>query len=187
MPPIERRPADDASDANDAIHLQVARIVGDDVPERVRQAVDAVVAAYRQRKMKFAELLEVVIDVTRGRYFKTTQQFDHHLRLSARTRVHLSFNAQQATRNLDGSEKMSLGGPYAVRAYDMFSADSGYIASATVHAGVPAVPGLGVSIFAIMCTLLSRNSRGASIEYAIGKHVTVSLSYAMRTTGEPGR
>ncbi|KVD13801.1 hypothetical protein WI80_08475 [Burkholderia ubonensis] len=147
----------------------------------------AVVAAYRQRAMTFAELLEVAIDVTRGRYFKTTQQFDHHLRLSARTRAHLSFNAQQATRNLDGSEKMSLGGPYAVRAYDMVSADSGYIASATVHAGVPAVPGLGVSIFAIMCTLLSRNSRGASIEYAIGKHATVSLSYAMRTTGEPGR
>ncbi|KVD59602.1 hypothetical protein WI87_00140 [Burkholderia ubonensis] len=73
MPPIERRPADDASDANDAIHLQVARIVGDDVPERVRQTVYAVVAAYRQRTMTFAELLEVVIDVTRGRYVRTTQ------------------------------------------------------------------------------------------------------------------
>ncbi|KVC97142.1 hypothetical protein WI78_15605 [Burkholderia ubonensis] len=73
MPPIERRPADDASDANDAIHLQVARIVGDDVPERVRQALDAVVAAYRQRKMTFAELIEVAIDVTRGRYVRTTQ------------------------------------------------------------------------------------------------------------------
>ncbi|KVT32708.1 hypothetical protein [Burkholderia ubonensis] len=73
MPPIERRPADDASDANDAIHLQVARIVGDDVPERVRQAVYAVVAAYRQRTMTFAELLEVAIDVTRGRYVRTTK------------------------------------------------------------------------------------------------------------------
>ncbi|KWB80219.1 hypothetical protein [Burkholderia ubonensis] len=73
MPSIERRPSDDASDANDAIYLQVARIVGDDVPERVRQALDAVVAAYRQRKMTFAELLEVVIDVTRGRYVRTTQ------------------------------------------------------------------------------------------------------------------
>ncbi|AJX14473.1 hypothetical protein [Burkholderia ubonensis] len=73
MPSIERRPSDDASDANDAIHLQVARIVGDDVPERVRQAVYAVVAAYRQRAMTFAELLEVAIDVTRGHYVRTTQ------------------------------------------------------------------------------------------------------------------
>ncbi|WP_102817845.1 hypothetical protein [Burkholderia ubonensis] len=73
MPSIERRPSDDASDANDAIHLHVARIVGDDVPERVRQAVYAVVAAYRQRAMTFAELLEVAIDVTRGHYVRTTQ------------------------------------------------------------------------------------------------------------------
>ncbi|WP_157651472.1 hypothetical protein [Burkholderia ubonensis] len=45
----------------------------DDVPERVRQAVDAVVAAYRQRKMTSAELLEVAIDVTRGHYVRTTK------------------------------------------------------------------------------------------------------------------
>ncbi|KVU74500.1 hypothetical protein WK72_05020 [Burkholderia ubonensis] len=73
MPSIERRPSDDASDANDAIHLQVARIVVDDFPERVRQALDAVVAAYRQRTMTFAELLEVAIDVTRGHYVRTTK------------------------------------------------------------------------------------------------------------------
>ncbi|KAB0686464.1 ShlB/FhaC/HecB family hemolysin secretion/activation protein [Burkholderia territorii] len=136
---------------------------------------------------------------TRGRYVKTTQQFDFHQRLSARTRVHLSLNAQQTTRNLDGSEKMSLGGPYAVRAYDndMFSADSGYIVSAAVHAGVPAVPGLGVSIFYdhAHATVQKFSRRklaltlagvGAGIEYAFGKHATVSLSYAMRTTGGPG-
>ncbi|WP_141712907.1 ShlB/FhaC/HecB family hemolysin secretion/activation protein [Burkholderia ubonensis] len=136
---------------------------------------------------------------TRGDYFKTTQQIDYHQRLSGRTRLHLSFNAQQTTRNLDGSEKMSLGGPYAVRAYDndMFSADSGYIASATVHAGVPAVPGLGVSIFydhahatvqkfSRRRLTLTLAGAGAGIEYAIGKHATVSLSYAMRTTGGPG-
>ncbi|KIP16858.1 hypothetical protein [Burkholderia ubonensis] len=73
IPPIERQPADDVSDANDAIHLQVARIVVDDVPERVRQAVDAVVAAYRQRTMTFAELLEVAIDVPRGHYVRMTK------------------------------------------------------------------------------------------------------------------
>ncbi|WP_212139263.1 ShlB/FhaC/HecB family hemolysin secretion/activation protein [Burkholderia territorii] len=136
---------------------------------------------------------------TRGRYAKTTQQFDFHQRLSARTRVHLSLNAQQTTRNLDGSEKMSLGGPYAVRAYDndMFSADSGYIASATVHAGVPAVPGLGISVFydhahatvqkfSRRKLSLTLAGAGAGIEYAIGKRATVSLSYAMRTTGGPG-
>ncbi|WP_157662294.1 ShlB/FhaC/HecB family hemolysin secretion/activation protein [Burkholderia ubonensis] len=136
---------------------------------------------------------------TRGRYVKTTQQFDFHQRLSARTRIHLSLNAQQTTRNLDGSEKMSLGGPYAVRAYDndMFSADSGYIASAALHAGVPAVPGLGFSVFydharatvqkfSRRKLALTLAGAGAGIEYAIGKHATVSFSYAMRTTGGPG-
>ncbi|WP_081082341.1 ShlB/FhaC/HecB family hemolysin secretion/activation protein [Burkholderia diffusa] len=136
---------------------------------------------------------------TRGRYVKTTQQFDYHQRLSARTRIHVSLNAQQTTRNLDGSEKISLGGPYAVRAYDndMFSADSGYIASATVHAGVPALPGLGVSVFydhahatvqkfSRRKLALTLAGAGAGLEYAIGKRATISLSYAMRTTGGPG-
>ncbi|KWA28350.1 hypothetical protein [Burkholderia territorii] len=81
----------------------------------------------------------------------------------------------------------------------MFSADSGYIASATVHAGVPAVPGLGIGVFydhahatvekfsrRKLALTLAGAGAGAGIEYAIGRRATVSLSYAMRTTGGPG-
>ncbi|KVL43316.1 hypothetical protein [Burkholderia territorii] len=79
----------------------------------------------------------------------------------------------------------------------MFSADSGYIASATVHAGVPAVPGLGIGVFydhahatvqkfSRRKLALTPAGARAGIEYAIGKRATVSLSYAMRTTVGPG-
>ncbi|WP_155629539.1 POTRA domain-containing protein, partial [Burkholderia territorii] len=65
VPLIERRPSEHTPDASDAIRLHVARIVVDDVPERVRQAVDAVVAPYRERAMTFAQLRDVAIEVTR--------------------------------------------------------------------------------------------------------------------------
>ncbi|KVQ50285.1 hypothetical protein WT21_12220 [Burkholderia territorii] len=79
----------------------------------------------------------------------------------------------------------------------MFSADSGYIASATVHAGVPSVPGLGIGVFydhahatvqkfSRRKLALTPAGARAGIEYAIGKRATVSLSYAMRTTVGPG-
>jgi len=47
----------------------------------------------------------------------------------------LSVNGQQASKNLDSAEKMSLGGPFAVRAYPSgeASGDKGYVATAEIR------------------------------------------------------
>ncbi|MEN6412412.1 MAG: ShlB/FhaC/HecB family hemolysin secretion/activation protein [Veillonellales bacterium] len=49
------------------------------------------------------------------------------------------FNGQIATRNLDSSEKLSLGGPYGVRAYPKgeASGDKGYLFSSELHWSLP--------------------------------------------------
>ena len=54
---------------------------------------------------------------TDGRFMKTNLSAVHVWRLSDRVRWLNELEAQQAVDNLDSSEKMSLGGPSAVRAY----------------------------------------------------------------------
>lgn len=52
--------------------------------------------------------------------------------LDQRNKLYLAFSGQWANSNLDSSEKMSVGGPYTVRAYDVGAAagDLGYFGSA---------------------------------------------------------
>ncbi|MES1981688.1 MAG: ShlB/FhaC/HecB family hemolysin secretion/activation protein [Pseudomonadota bacterium] len=49
--------------------------------------------------------------------------------LGSRNTLYIAFSGQAANTNLDSSEKMTAGGPYTVRAYDMgaISGDGGYI------------------------------------------------------------
>jgi len=65
--------------------------------------------------------------------------------LTERVSLYLSFLAQKAGKNLDSSEKMSLGGNGGVRAYPQGEApgDSGYVASAELRYAfnLAAVPG----------------------------------------------
>ncbi len=65
--------------------------------------------------------------------------------LGARFQFYAQFNAQLASRNLDSSEKFSLGGPYGVRAYGFSagSGDQGWQASAELR--YRAAPGLQLS------------------------------------------
>ncbi|WP_321958995.1 ShlB/FhaC/HecB family hemolysin secretion/activation protein [Burkholderia cenocepacia] len=67
--------------------------------------------------------------------------------LGARLQLYTQFSAQLASRNLDGSEKFSLGGPYGVRAYALGagSGDQGWQASAELR--YQAAPGIQVSTF----------------------------------------
>ncbi|MDR5757182.1 ShlB/FhaC/HecB family hemolysin secretion/activation protein [Caballeronia sp. LZ035] len=55
------------------------------------------------------------------------------------TQLYFSLNGQASSRNLDSSEQISLGGPYAVRAYATGDApvDEAYIASLELRQGVP--------------------------------------------------
>ena len=54
---------------------------------------------------------------TNGRYSKVTYGISRLQRINNSTLISISINGQQASKNLDSSEKFSLGGPTGVRAY----------------------------------------------------------------------
>ncbi|MDO9226818.1 MAG: ShlB/FhaC/HecB family hemolysin secretion/activation protein [Pseudomonadota bacterium] len=66
---------------------------------------------------------------TQGRYNKLTVQFARLQRLFADLNLYAGLNAQWADGNLDSSEKHSLGGPHALRAYPVNEAagDEGWL------------------------------------------------------------
>lgn len=68
---------------------------------------------------------------TTGRYAKWQAGLSRLQRLDARSTLSLSWSGQLAEDNLDSSQKLSIGGPYSVRAYDagVLSGDTGYQAS----------------------------------------------------------
>lgn len=76
---------------------------------------------------------------TEGHFGKYNLNLTRLQQLSDRTALYLSFNQQWSNKNLDSSEKMSLGGPYAVRAYPIgeASGDEGYLATAELRYNVP--------------------------------------------------
>ncbi|WP_298403408.1 ShlB/FhaC/HecB family hemolysin secretion/activation protein [Janthinobacterium sp.] len=67
-----------------------------------------------------------------GNYAKWNVNLSRLQNLDQRNAVYLAFAGQWADGNLDSSEKMSVGGPYTVRAYDVGAAagDLGYFGSA---------------------------------------------------------
>ncbi|MBN4747290.1 BamA/TamA family outer membrane protein, partial [Pandoraea nosoerga] len=136
---------------------------------------------------------------TRGTYYKMTTSAKFSQGLRRGMVLDLSINTQHASRNLDGSEKMMLGGPGAVRAYsnDTVSADSGYVASATLNIAVPVVKGLAVQAFydraqaAAQKFVRSGANRvtmdgyGAGVSYTVSQRATLSLSHAIRVRDDP--
>lgn len=72
---------------------------------------------------------------TQGSFTKWTASLSRAQRLSTDTSLYLSVSGQRASTNLDSSQKMSLGGPYAVRAYDSGAAsgDNAQLTSAEIR------------------------------------------------------
>jgi hemolysin activation/secretion protein len=68
---------------------------------------------------------------TNGHYQKLAYYVARLQRVTKRVSLYGSINGQFASKNLDISEKMGLGGPYAVRAYPVGEAysDEGYVAT----------------------------------------------------------
>lgn len=68
---------------------------------------------------------------TAGSYAKLGYNLARLQRLSEKTTLWLAFNGQTANKNLDSSEKMSLGGPSGVRAYPVMegSGDTGWLST----------------------------------------------------------
>lgn len=72
---------------------------------------------------------------TNGAYQRLSYGLTQYQWLSGNTMLMLAVNGQEASKNLDSAEKMSLGGPFAVRAYPSgeASGDDGYVATAEIR------------------------------------------------------
>ncbi|SAL27161.1 hemolysin activation/secretion protein-like protein [Caballeronia humi] len=83
---------------------------------------------------------------TVGAFTKFVYSFTHTQALTDATQVYVALNGQFTSRNLDSSEQMSLGGPYAVRAYATGDGalDEGYVATLELRQSIRQsfVPGL---------------------------------------------
>ncbi|WP_322062158.1 ShlB/FhaC/HecB family hemolysin secretion/activation protein [Paraburkholderia sp. J63] len=113
--------------------------------------------------------------------------------LTSTTQATLSVHGQWASRSLNGSQRLSLGGPSAVRAYDQNAAtvDDGVIVSVGVSQFIPPLPGASLQIFyddargrvrndgAITGTSVRLQGYGIGASYT-GKHVSAQISYALR-------
>lgn len=84
---------------------------------------------------------------TQGHFGKLSLSAVRLQRLSQRFSLYAQFNGQWADRNLDSSEKISLGGPYAVRAYPAgdASGDQGWIGNLELR--YAAWPGVETALF----------------------------------------
>ncbi|SIS56099.1 ShlB/FhaC/HecB family hemolysin secretion/activation protein [Neptunomonas antarctica] len=78
-----------------------------------------------------AEAADAASANSQGGFSKWNASLTHLQRLSPNTSLYLTLSGQWADGNLDSSQKMSAGGPYSVRAYDIgaLSGDSGYSGS----------------------------------------------------------
>ncbi|EJL85289.1 hemolysin activation/secretion protein [Polaromonas sp. CF318] len=75
-----------------------------------------------------AQLSDAASARTEGWFSKTNLNFSRLQRWGDRGSLYVSWAGQWANTNLDSSQKMSVGGPYSVRAYDVsaLSGDAGY-------------------------------------------------------------
>lgn len=76
---------------------------------------------------------------TAGHYSKTNLSIYRIQGINNRLNLHLSFNGQLASKNLDSSEKISIGGPSGVRSYPIneASGDEGYVSTGELRWNLP--------------------------------------------------
>lgn len=83
-------------------------------------------------KDDFAQWIDALTAKTEGGFSKWNASFSREQRLSPNSTLYFSFAGQWTNTNLDAAEKMAVGGPVSVRAYDtgVVSGDSGYLGTA---------------------------------------------------------
>jgi len=75
-----------------------------------------------------AKTVDAIAANTQGRFCRLNANVSHLQSISTQNTLYASINGQWVDSNLDSSQKVTLGGPYSVRAYDVgaISGDSGY-------------------------------------------------------------
>ncbi|BBI99978.1 hypothetical protein FGKAn22_16710 [Ferrigenium kumadai] len=78
-----------------------------------------------------AQAVDAATAGTQGSFSKWDANFARHQALTPENELYIEVAAQWANANLDSAEKMTVGGPYTVRAYDVGAAsgDTGYAGS----------------------------------------------------------
>ena len=135
---------------------------------------------------------------TAGRYFKSTLAATHLQPLSEHDVLYLSLSGQWASKNLDSAEQMSLGGPYAVRAYPVSEApgDEAYVLTGELRHSLPAMdlPGrltgilftdagdvrVNVNRYGTNPNSRFLSGMGVGLAWLEGEHWSLRTSYAHR-------
>jgi len=114
-----------------------------------------------------AQLADARSARTEGGFSKWNVNFARLQHVSASNTLYLALSGQKAQGNLDTAEKMTLGGPYTVRAYEMgaLSGDTGFLATLELRH----------DLFA------AANSQWQAIAFIDSAHITVN-----QTTWAPG-
>jgi hemolysin activation/secretion protein len=142
---------------------------------------------------------------TNGAYQRYTYALAQYQWLSNSTMLLLSVNGQQASKNLDSAEKMSLGGPFAVRAYPSgeASGDQGYVATAEIRHTLDQqlLPGQLMLSGFIDSGMVKTNAQpfiqgdnqrrlsgaGVGVSFAMPNRLELRLVYAHKIGSEPAR
>jgi hemolysin activation/secretion protein len=138
---------------------------------------------------------------TKGGYSKLELALSHRYALSSSDDLLMSTNGQQASKNLDSSQKWVIGGPGSVRAFDnsVASGDSGYTATIEWRHQVASFDGpITASLFYDMGHVTFNQTRWSAVTGAssvtlagtgmglswAGRKSALSLSWATPTTGQ---
>jgi hemolysin activation/secretion protein len=110
-----------------------ASLVGDFQDTFFDGAVNSWSVSWTSGKLGFdddaAALANASTTNTQGHFSKTNANFTHQQNFNANSAIYLAVSGQWASGNLDSSQKMLIGGPTSVRAYDVgvISADESYL------------------------------------------------------------
>lgn len=130
---------------------------------------------------------------TKGTFHKINYNFKLQQALYTGLILKFTSNGQQSSKNLDGAEKLTLGGPYAVRAYSnsSVSVDKGWIISPSLIMPVPGIDGLSSEFFYDYASgKIQKFSKGPdrvdirgygiSLNYDLTSKLYINTSYAWR-------
>lgn len=130
---------------------------------------------------------------TKGTFHKINYSFKFQQALNPGLIFQFTSNGQQSSKNLDGAEKMTLGGPYAVRAYSnsSVSVDKGWVISPSLIMPVYGVDGLTSEFFYDYASgKIQKFSKGPSrvdirgygisLNYDFTSNIYINTSYAWR-------
>lgn len=119
---------------------------------------------------------------TKGSFSKLNMNLSRLQNISANNALYMSLVAQIAGDNLDSSQKMSVGGPYTVRAYDTgaISGDAGYLLSIDLRHDLGALLNGQVHVLGFVDTAhitVNKNSFGAASNSATLSGVGLGLNW----------